>query len=248
MGLSDGKWTDSKQTDRRTALRLATGSALLPLLAFGQAAQAVEVPALPLIAPPPRPMVYRRTLERPLSGGAMFRVTRDFAVRFEEAGAGFVVTGTQLSAEVAAPANLTELAALERQRVEAGIFPLLLNASGQIIDGQGPALDDDVARMLADIRHRLAADGAEAGALIEAIHQAGTRLTAQLPHDLFAPHQGPREAREVITLPWGDQGEVVTMFDAACDPRTHLMRSARREVVTRLGGDERRSAEFWELF
>jgi hypothetical protein len=193
-------------------------------------------------------MVYRRTLERSLPGGAMFRVSRDFSVRFEEAGAGFVLTGEQVSARVDAPANLADLAALERQRVEVGIFPLLLDGFGQIIDGQEPAQSGEVARAVSDIRQRFGNEGAEASALIAAVHQAGTRLTAELPHDLFAPHESPREAREEITLPWGDRGEVLTVFEAERDPLTRLMRSARREVVTRLGNDERRSSEFWELF
>lgn len=249
MSLSDGKWTGVKQADRRAALRLVAGVALLPFLAHGHIARAnAGLPEPSAIAPPPSPMVYRRTLERSLPGGAMFRVSRDFSVQFEEAGAGFIVSGAQLSARVDAPANLADLAALEQQRVEAGIFPLLLNGSGQIINGQEPVQDADIARALSDISQRFGSEGAEVGALVAAVHQTGTRLTAQMPRDLFAPSESPREAREEISLPWGDRGEVLMVFEAARDPMTHLMRSARRDVVTRMGDDERRSCELWELF
>ena len=253
MGLSDGNWTGAARSDRRSALRLAAGAALLPFLAQGQTAfaQAIltggQTPES-AIAPPAGTMVYRRTLERALPGGFMFRVSRDFAVRFEQAEAGFLVTGTQVRASVDAPANLADLARLEQQRVEAGIFPLVLDRLGGIVDGQESAPDSEVARVLTDIRARFGNDDAEAGALIAAVHQAGTLLTARMPQDLFAPQEGTREAREEIALPWGDRGEVVTIFAAARDPLTRLMRSARRVVVTRMGADERRSSELWELF
>ena len=231
---------------RREVLRLAIGTAVLPLLGVRRAF-AADVPAKH-IAPPGSDMIYRRTLERQLPGGDVFRTTRDFAVRFEQVGRGFQVSGQQILAHVEAPANLAQLAALEEQRVELGIFPLLLDSAGRIVDGSGDQPNDQIARALDEARRLLGDTGEEAGILIEALHAAGSQLTAQLPIDLFSPAEGPREESQLVTLPWGESGEVATRFEAVCDPQTMLMRSARREVVTRLGQDERRSGEQWELF
>lgn len=238
---------DRTGTGRREALRLALGAALLPMLG---ARPALATPAtdLPLFAPPSGAMTYRRTLVRELPGGAELRTTRDFAVQFAALGRGFQVTGQQVRAQVEAPASLAQLAALEEQRVELGIFPLLLDHSGRIIDGSNDLPSDQIARALEQVRRTLGTDGEEAGMLVEALHAAGSQLTAELPLDLFAPEQAARQERQFVPLPWGETGEVETRFEAVSDPQTHLMRSARREVITRLGGDERRSGEQWALF
>lgn len=232
--------------ERRAALRVALGVALLPL--FGARPALASESTTGSIAPPAGGMIYRRILERQLSGGAVFRVTRDFAVHFAAAGRGYQVTGHQVLAHVDGPANLAHLAALEEQRVELGIFPLLLDHTGRIVDGHDDSPNQQIAMALDEVRRQLGETGEEAGMLVEALHAAGAQLTAELPHDLFAPAAGPREERQQITLPWGDQGEVATRFEGICDPQTRLMRSARREVVTRLGSDERHSGEVWELF
>ncbi len=237
---------DVKFAERREALRLALGAALLPL--FGSRPVLATPATQQLIAPPVGDMIYRRILQRDLPGGAQFRVTRDFAVRFEAFGRGFQLTGQQILAHVEAPANLAQLAALEEQRVELGIFPLLLDSSGRIVDGSDDLPNQQIASALVEVRRRLGETGEEASTLVEALHMAGSQLTAELPHDLFAPAEGPREEHQQVTLPWGDVGEVATRFEAICDPQTRLMRSARREVVTRMGSDERRSGELWELF
>lgn len=238
--------TDRFSAARRDALRLGLGAALLPLLGTRQAF-ASEVPAKH-IAPPTSEMIYRRVLERELPGGAVLRVARDFAVRFESVGRGFQLSGRQILAQVDAPANLAQLAALEEQRVELGIFPLLLDSSGRIVDGSDDLPNEQIFNALAEVRRRLGSTGEEAGTLVEALHAAGPQLTSELPLDLFSPAEGAREEHQQITLPWGDSGEVATRFEAVCDPQTMLMRSAQREVITRLGSDERRSGERWELF
>ncbi len=238
--------TDKFAAARRDALRLACGAALMPLLGTRRAF-ATDILAKQ-IAPPTSAMIYRRILERELPGGPVLRVTRDFAVRFEGVGEGFRLIGQQVLAHVEAPANLAQLAALEEQRVELGIFPLLLDGAGRIIAGNDDQPNDQIASALAEVQRLLGDAGEEASTLVEALHATGSQLTAELPLDLFSPAEGPREERQQITLPWGETGEVATRFEAVCDPQTKLMRSARREVITRLGEDERRSAERWELF
>lgn len=238
--------TDRFGAARREALRLALGAALLPLLGTRQAF-ATEIPAK-VIAPPAGEMIYRRVLERELPGRPVLRVTREFAVRFESVGRGFRVSGQQTLAQVEAPAHIAQLAALEEQRVETGIFPLLLDSAGRIVDGSDSLPSAQFSTALAEVRRLLGDSGGEASTLVEALHATGSQLTAELPLDLFSPAEGTREEHQQIDLPWGDAGEVATMFEAVCDPQTKLMRNARRQVVTRMGQDERRSGERWELF
>lgn len=247
MGLSDGNLGNNDLAGRRAALRLALGAALLPMFAPRTALAAATASVGPIV-PPTSPMIYRRTLERQLPGGASLVVSRDFAVQFAPLAGGFSVIGQQVAARVDAPANIGNLAMLEQQRVEDGIFPLLLDRSGLIVDGAETPAANELARALEDVRRQLGAEGAEASTLVEALHMTGTRLSAHLPQDLFSPDPVDRVAREEIRLPWGDAGFVMTRFAALRDPTTRLMRSARREVTTQIGTDERHSAEHWELF
>lgn len=220
---------------------------MLPLWA-ARPALANASAAVEPITPPPGRMIYRRSIERQMPGGPALAISRDFAVVFERLDSGFRITGEQVAARVDWPAPLEHLAALERQRVETGIFPLLLDQAGHIVEGADNGPGEELARALADVRGMMAAAGEEAGALVEALHQSGTQLTAQLPRDLFAPLADERSAREEVILPWGDAGEIETRFTALRDPTSRLMRSARRQVTTRIGNDERRSGEQWELF
>lgn len=236
-------------TDRRESLKLALGAALIPFLAAGPVHAHGSLPEN-RISPPGNAMIYRRKLERTLPGGRhSFVVQRDFQVQFSPMPTGgFHVSGHQIAVEVSAPDNLAQLSDLERQRVERGIFPLDLGEDGRILDWPAPQPDQQVAQALDDVRQQFADHGEEIGTLLEALHSASSRLTAVLPDDLFAPAETAREERREIELPWGDHGEVVTRFEASRDPGTHLMRQARRTVTTRLGGEERRSREKWELF
>ncbi|MCL6249984.1 hypothetical protein M3P36_02820 [Altererythrobacter sp. KTW20L] len=234
-------------SNRRDALRLALGAALLPLFATRPALASAN-PMVDQIAPPPGQMIYRRSIERQLPGGPTLAISRDFAVEFERLDTGFRVTGEQVAARVDWPAPLEHLAALERQRVENGVFPMLLDEVGHIVEGPEAASGEELSRALADVRAMMAGAGEEASTLVEALHQSGTRLTTHLPRDLFAPLADERSAREEVILPWGDAGEIETRFTALRDPASRLMSSARREITTRIGNDERRSGEQWELF
>lgn len=236
--------------DRREALKLAIGCALMPVFASHARAATITantIPAGPAITPPDGMMIYRRTMLRELPGGASLEVARDFTVRFERLGEGFRLTGSQRTARVTAPENLASLARLEEQRVETGIFPLVLNANGHILEGAGTDPSEEVRLALENVQRRFAGRGAEAGELIEALQATSAQLTATLPFDLFCPNHPSRTESQQITLPWGDSGEVTTRFEAERDPQTGLMRNASREVVTRLGGEQRRSLESWAL-
>lgn len=237
------------RADRRKILRLALGASLLPLLA-ARAVSAATTGAVRIV-PPTGGMLYRRRLERGLAGNAKFTVTREFRVWFEPVASGFHLNGVQLSAHVDAPESLASFAALEEQRVETGMFPISLDAAGLIIEGNGDLPGSEVERALQDAGALFPADVGrdqdEVAEFIEALHSTGTRLTAELPRDLFAPVEDARSDSREITLPWGDSGEVTTRFEAERDPLTHLMRHANREVVTRMGDDIRHSYEGWDL-
>lgn len=239
-----------RQTDRRNVMRFALGAALLPVLA--SRAEAV-VPMAGYFAPPTGEMLYHRGIKRILLGGASIEVTRSYTVQFEPVRSGFRVEGHQVSVDIQAPANLREYFQLEEERVESGVFPLMLDWAGQIIDGESSLLSPQVEQALAAMNRQLqssthAPRGAdELTLMIDSLHQAGTALTSQLPRDLFAPVEAFRQQAREIALPWGEAGAVSTAFRAKSDPETGLMREAQRDVVTRLSGQERRMQEFWHL-
>lgn len=237
--------------DRRNILRFAVGAALLPILA-SRSAKALE-PVSSRFSPPTSDMLYRRSIRRILLGGAAIEVTRTFALRFEPSGTGFRVGEHQTSVDIQAPPSLENYLSLEGDRVESGIFPLVLDSAGQIIGGESAMLSREVEQAISAINRQLQTlTGPNQGAdeltmMIESLHQAGTAITSQLPRDLFAPVEAFRREERKIALPWGDAGAVSTAFTAECDPETGLMREAQREVVTRLSGQERRMQEFWSL-
>jgi len=236
--------------DRRTLLRLAAAAVLFP------AATAGSVPAVAQggrFAPPAGPMLYTRRLERPLADGARLVASRSFAIRFAPVDGGYRVTGTQVGVEVTAPDRLAAFARIEREREETGPFPLLLDAAGRIVGGPAAPLsaqlDAAVREAIAelDARPRDPAERAELLRFVDAVHQAGGRLTTELPADLFAPPATLRSERRRVTLPNGQAGEVTVTFSASADPATGLMRQAMREVLTELEGDRRRTLESWQL-
>ena len=237
---------------RRTFLLAA--AAMLPALASPDAlAHETENHGSPEITPPPQPMIYTRRLVRNLSGNAQIVVERRFAIRFTRSDTGFVVEGEQIDVKVEMPDQLAWLGELERKRVEHGLFPLQLDPHGRILSGEfvrgGPEIEaalrgveERVEQMPATPDEREALKG-----FVTAVHEAGTHIVSTLPTDLFAPSETDRRASREILLPHGTEGEVSTLFSAERDPTTGLMRSARREVVTAIEGDQRHTIETFSL-
>jgi len=203
--------------------------------------------------PPAAPMLYARRLERGLPDGAMLVVDRRFTIRFMPQAEGFRVDGEQVAVEVDAPGALAEFARIERERREAGLFPLVLDPSGAI-RGVAPGFDtrglDEAAREAVariDSGSHPQAERERLRAFVDAVHRSANAILTELPRDLFAPVDCPRSERRAVALPGGDRGEVRLSFDAVRDPASGLMRSARREVVTEIAGDLRRTLESWTL-
>lgn len=234
---------------RRVLLHLAGMAVTLPLIGI------LSVAAQPTgrFAPPPGPMLYTRRLERELAGGASLTVSRSFAVRFVPEADGFRVDGEQVSVEVAAPEALDSLARLERERIETGLFPLLLDAAGAIRGVSHAAQGEQLDEAVRDVTERIErgehtpAERDALRAFVEAVHRSAVELVTELPRDLFAPGAAPREERRAIALPGGETGQVRLTFSAERDPATGLMRTARRVVVTEVAGDLRRTVESWSL-
>jgi hypothetical protein len=236
--------------DRRAVLRYAAVAMLLPALAAAPlraAAQGFR------FAPPAGPMLYTRRLERGLRDGAAFVVSRSFEVRFRPESPGYRVDGAQVGVEVEAPEALAAFGRIEREREEVGLFPLRLDAGGAIAAGAGTPvasrLDDAVreAAAVLEARPQAPAERAELLRFVNAFHQSAGQLLTELPRDLFAPAEAERSEHREIALPGGEAGAVTVTFSAARDPATGLMRQARREVVTELAGDRRRTLETWRL-
>lgn len=237
--------------DRRALLRLAIAAAFVP--ASASRAVAAGPASAGRFSPPPGPMTFTRRLERGLGDGHTLTVDRSFAVHFVARAEGWSVTGEQVGVSVDFPRQLAPLAALERQRRETGLFPLLLDGHGTIVGGPEarPAaqLNEAVAtvmRVFGNTAHSADARK-EHEAFVRAIHDASTRLTSLLPEQLFAPRGEPTRSERDLALPDGGQGTIEVSFTAAADPLTGLMRQARRDIVTTIARDSRLTREKWTL-
>lgn len=239
--------------DRRTAIRLAMASALATQFS-GRALAAQDFGGGSLIAPPEGSMVYRRSIARELVNGDFMRCTRTFTVEFGAVREGYLLSGAQTGVEVDAPPSLASFAELEEQRDESALFPIALDAFGQIQSPAGDPLNPDAVaaavQQSISALGRQAIPGAEREALqqfISAFHAAGQRVTAVLPPDLFAPTRVPRRTAQEIVLPDGATGEVESLFEGSLDGATGLMVSASRQIVTRVDESRRTTMESWSL-
>ena len=238
--------------DRRAILRWAVVAALAPALATR--AWANTPGAGKGIRPPKGPLIFTRRLERGLAGGARLVVTRSFTVRFAPAAEGWTLDGEQVAVAVEAPERIASLAALERQRKETGLFPLTLDRSGMIVATAPPAerakeVDQAIAIVRRELAKRnLAGDERRAyDAFIRAVHDAGAKMSSAPPGDLFAPRDTSTHFERELALPGGGTGTIEIDFTARIDPATGVMRTARRDIVTRIADDSRLTREDWSL-
>lgn len=230
---------------------------------LGATLAALAAPAVVLAAPaagaqtpafhaPTRPLLLTREVHRTLADGQQLVVRRHYRIHILPRAGGFTVTGDLAGVEVEAPAALAEMAEVERQRSDAGLFPLDLDAAGQIVARPAPAETVDAARARTAMAAYLARTDLTAQQRATAQGLA-LRLQSQYqaagnvwPADLFRPAPGPRREQRALPLPDGRSGDVVVTVDATNGPGGLLSRMERR-TVTRLDGTERLSLERYTL-
>ncbi|MEE4289291.1 MAG: hypothetical protein V2J14_07965 [Erythrobacter sp.] len=230
-------------------LRFAAGAVaagLAPLALHAQSGAArIEAPSAP--------MILTRKLVRGLRGGTSLSVTRSWRLVFEQRGRGIAITGDQIAVAVEAPPALAPISRIEEERSTAGMFPILLADDGMIVAAGESTTAESVDRAIAAGLEVLRTHGmpeeetAMHASILGEMQRAGATLLETMPPDLFYPATTPSRTVRAIALPDGGAGEFEVSWRASVQPGTALLAEARREVVTRIGADERRSSEDWSL-
>lgn len=238
--------------DRRNmGQMMAAAAALLPFAAFGAPLAASR--HAPRRAVPEGAFLLERMLTRGLADGATITITRRWRIGFAASADGLEVRGAQVAADVSAPAVLASLAALERDRSDGGVFPILLDGRGLITssprggDGESllRAIDEGLA-LLARSRPEVPVAQEEA-AFARALAGMGAESISTLPRDLFFPAPARTEATRLVQLPGGGEGSVTVSANATASARTGLLIASERSVLSRLGDSARTATERWSL-
>lgn len=231
--------------------------------ALGAALVALGVPVSLAVAPvasaqpeqfraPRGPLVLTREVRRTLADGQQLVVLRRYLVKFQPTAGGFTVSGDLVGVEVEAPAAMAELAQVERERPDLGLFPLQLDATGMIVDRPIPVETVDAVRAKAAMTAYLArtdltmAERTAAQAAAARLQAQGQSAGNAWPTDLFRPAPGRRSEERELPLPDGRSGHVTVTVEAS-DGAGGLLAQMDRHVVTRLDGTERQSFERWTL-
>lgn len=238
---------------RRAGLLISVAAgALAPVLAAPLFASEAAPTPTARFAPTNAPLVLTRSVIRILRDGKQIVVRRSYAVRFTREGAGYLVEGYPLSVEVDAPPVLAPLAAIERQRVDPGPFPIRLDGKGRIIDltaSGAPAGGQEA--LVAQAQAMLGAarldprEQTEASAFIARI--AANGASAPWPVDLFNPVAPESSGRSTIDLPGGQQGTVEVRIGVSGYLPCGLPSAVERKVTTTIAGTSRLSREQWSL-
>lgn len=227
---------------------LLAGCALLAPAELGAAGGPHKAP---VFQPPDGPVMISRTVVRSLIDGKEVRATRRYLVWFRREDDGWRIEGELREVAIDVPPLLEQFAEIERNRVEPGFFPILLDSAGKARTRLGPPIGDaSRARVLALGEMMIA------GALVStnARNQATTMLTQVViagnggttwPVDLFNPeHPDSVETRD-ISLPDGSRGSInIAMRSEGALPGG-LPERVERSIVTDLSGTKRSSRETW---
>lgn len=228
---------------------LAAAVAAVPPAALPAALPALAETAA--FTPPDGPVTLTRTMRRALPDGKEVVATRRYELRIARDGQGYRVDGHLLSVEVQAPPSLDALAAIERRRSDAGLFPFRLDAQGLIV---APAAPGDRASLEAanTLAHQAIANGPlppaqrrEADAFVDQIVARGAAgAGAQWPADLFRPALGRRTTATAVSLPGGQVGTVTTTIEVTRESGGERI---ERTVITETGGNRRTTREIYML-
>lgn len=207
--------------------------------------------AVAAFTPPEGPVLISRTVVRSLFDGKEVRATRRYLVWFRPDPAGWRVEGELREVIVDVPSSLEQFAGLERNRIEPGFFPILLDPAGRLKPrSDSPAGDGSSAKAYA------LAEMMIAGALISpnARNQANTMLGQVVmagncgtawPEDLFNPARAEMTERREIALPDGSRGSINIAIRAEGLVPGSLPARVERTVLTDLSGTKRTSREIW---
>jgi hypothetical protein len=231
---------------RRGALKYVGAIALLPTLAL-----AGPVGATGRIVIPARQFILRRELERGLAGGASLIVTREWKGQFEAGPNGTRVTGEQIASTVDAPDHLEPIAAIERERRDAGPFPALLDSAGRLIgsrtqQAEGKAAAVRTAIAILERAGKSAKDLRQAKQFLSRLAESAGAFISAVPADLFFPVVGEAHDVRTLELPDGMVGEV-SVWLASRSGHGGLLDLFERRITTRIGEDSRLSRETWRL-
>ena len=235
----------------RNAAWLAGAAIVVPGILPGALMPAAGAVESAQFFPPSAPMVLTRTVRRPLPDGAEVLSLRRYEIRIIPDGAGYRVDGVLIATDVQAPPSLQRLAALERARLDDGMFPMRLDAAGKLLPREtvpaGAASRKAVELALQHVRKAglAPAEADKASAFIRQIGASSGRTA--WPDDLFSPAVGQRRQTQTIPLPNGAQGQVEIDIDASAQGGSGLLASFSRTVTTRLGSDARVTEETWTL-
>ncbi|MEM1052140.1 MAG: hypothetical protein AAGI28_08590 [Pseudomonadota bacterium] len=196
----------------------------LQLAGLGGAAFCVSTGAFAqggdILAIPNRPLQLVRAIEHVFFDGAFLSVFRSWQVEFVRVSRGINVLGKATQVSVDASPSRLGLAAAERERVTAGMWPIRLSATGLILtmgaDQTGDTLTDSLA-------------------------------LNTMPDDLFYPSLGPLTSDQTVMLPNGAVGEFTLRYEAKGAVGTGWLDRAERRVTTRIGETVESAFERWRL-
>lgn len=227
------------------------GTALMLLMAAQGSTALAAAPQPAIYSPPHAQLLLVRTLYRPLPGGKAIVTRRSYAVRIVPDGAGYRVDGELVQATVDAPPSLAALAEIEQRRPDIGMFPIMLDALGQIQGGGNVQSDGSLGRAATIAAERIGGSGLPAVDMLQAqafVKQLAARNPrSQWPVDVFNPAPGKRDESRMIALPGGREGHVTIEIAAQGADKTGQLALLERVVTTDLGGDTRMTREQWQL-
>jgi hypothetical protein len=196
-------------------------------------------------------MVLTRTLRRPLPDGAEVLTRRSYEIHFIAEGDGYRVDGSLVGVEVQVPPALQALAMLERKRLDTGMFPMRLDASGTLQPQLAPPQSEEARQAALAVSKKLESlplgqlDQSQASNFAKAFENRSMR--SAWPEDLFHPAPGKREETRSVPLPNGARGTVRVSIDALTGETSGLLGSLVRKVTTDFDGDSRITEETWTL-
>lgn len=232
----------------RATLFLAGSVAVLPIAVLS-AQQPPTAMVSAAFAPPTGRMVLTRAIHRGLADGKLLTARRRYVVSIVPEGAGFRVDGELLDCVVDAPPGLQALALLEQQRREEGLFPLRLDATGQIVARPLEHASDSANAAAQITLQRLARSGlpnaerSQAQGFVSGLAEQGAR--SEWPRDLFHPAPGNHSESRRVALPDGGEGVVTVSTEARATGG--LLERIERVVITELAGTRRETREEWSL-